>query len=143
MGFFDFFRHKTDDQIEADELRRRNKTAPVTPAAPASDIYYNVPEEVTQNIKAMLLQGRKIEAIKYLKDNVSMGLKEAKDYVEGLTIEDEEKVTREPGLNNLDAETVDEARELLRQGHKMEAIKFIREESGISLKEAKEFVESL
>lgn len=143
MGFFDFFRHKTDDQIEADELRRRNKTAPVTPAAPVSDIYYNVPEEVTQNIKAMLLQGRKIEAIKYLKDNVSMGLKEAKDYVEGLTIEDEEKVTREPGLNNLDAETVEEARELLRQGHKMEAIKSIREESGISLKEAKEFVESL
>lgn len=143
MGFFDFFRHKTDDQIEADELRRRNKTAPVTPAAPVSDIYYNVPEEVTQNIKAMLLQGRKIEAIKYLKDNVSMGLKEAKDYVEGLTIEDEEKVTREPGLNNLDAETVEEARELLRLGHKMEAIKFIREESGISLKEAKEFVESL
>lgn len=143
MGFFDFFRHKTDDQIEADELRRRNKTAPVTPATPASDIYYNVPEEVTQNIKAMLLQGRKIEAIKYLKDNVSMGLKEAKDYVEGLTIEDEEKVTREPGLNNLDAETVEEARELLRLGHKMEAIKFIREESGISLKEAKEFVESL
>lgn len=143
MGFFDFFRHKTDDQIEADELRRRNKTAPVTPAAPSSDIYYNVPEEVTQNIKAMLLQGRKIEAIKYLKDNVSMGLKEAKDYVEGLTIEDEEKVTREPGLNNLDVETVEEARELLRQGYKMEAIKLIREESGISLKEAKEFVESL
>jgi ribosomal protein L7/L12 len=73
-----------------------------------------------------------------------MGLKEAKDYVEALP--------NAPALASLSSaapapvggsQVEAEARRLLAAGNKIEAIKRVRELTGMGLKEAKDYVESL
>lgn len=90
-------------------------------------------------VRTLLADGRKIEAIKRYRDHTGAGLKEAKDAVEMLERDGELRVPERREATNAEGEIVS----LLEQGRKIEAIKLYRERTGISLKEAKEAVEEI
>jgi ribosomal protein L7/L12 len=95
-------------------------------------------------IRDLLAQGNKIQAIKRVREITGMGLKEAKDYVEALP--------QAPSLNELTTvqpaqpvslDVEQEARRLLASSGKIQAIKRVRELTGWGLKEAKDYVDAL
>ncbi len=73
--------------IVPEELRpkRRSKSAAATDAALAS-----LPAEELEEIKRLLGEGKKIEAIKVYRQVTTLGLKEAKDAVEAIAAADPE-----------------------------------------------------
>ncbi len=92
-------------------------------------------DAIEREVYFLLARGRKIEAIKMVRELTEMGLKEAKDYVDSLAR------SRSPDASK---ETLEfEARELLAQGRKIEAIKKVMVLTAMGLKEAKDFVDSL
>ena len=100
--------------------------------------------DAENEVQQLMIQGRKIEAIKRVRALTGMGLKDAKDYVEALP--DTPPSTHlgssrlplpiePPGLEA-------EVRRLLAQHRKIEAVKRVRERMGVNLKQAKDYVES-
>jgi ribosomal protein L7/L12 len=97
-------------------------------------------------ISALVTDGNKIEAIKRVRELTGLGLKEAKDYVEGLPLAAlHELPTPAPpaGNDDLAAPDLAEVSALLAGGNKIAAIKRVRELTGLGLKEAKDYVEGL
>lgn len=104
--------------------------------------------------RALLAAGKKIEAVKLVRERTGLGLKEAKDFVDGLEqgAPAAPAVPVTPGqqggilgeLRSVMAMTDDVNREiqaLLAAGKKIEAIKLVRERTGMNLKQAKDLVE--
>lgn len=106
---------------------------PAPAAAPA-------PVDLESQLKALLAGGRKIEAIKRLREATGLGLAEAKDWVE--TIERGGAVDLPPAASEPD-DVYDEIRALLATNQKLAAIKRLREATGLGLAEAKARVESI
>ena len=90
-------------------------------------------------VRRLLANNRKIEAIKLYRDHTGAGLKEAKEAVELLEREGRLPLGDHRDLSNPSEEIVS----LLEQGRKIEAIKLYREQTGAGLKEAKEAVEEV
>lgn len=44
----------------------------------------NVEKKVIEHVRVLLQKNKKVEAVKYVKEHLNLGLKESKDYVEGL-----------------------------------------------------------
>ncbi len=94
-------------------------------------------------IHALLARGHKIQAIKRVREVTGMGLKEAKNCVEALPHAPplhEHMPVRQAPLN-LDVEQ--EVRRLRNLDGKFAAIRRVRELTGMGLKEAKDYVDSL
>jgi ribosomal protein L7/L12 len=110
---------------------------PVPPAQPGGD----VPTEV----QALLAQGQKIEAIKRVRELTGLGLKEAKDYVEGVErgVVPTGTSPQSPPMDGDPRTVEEEARQLLATGNAIAAIKRVRELTGLGLKEAKDYVDAL
>lgn len=90
-------------------------------------------------LRRLLAERQKIEAIKLYRDHTGAGLKEAKDAVEALE-RGQAWPESEFGLpEDLEAAVLS----LIERGQKIEAIKLYRERTGAGLKQAKEAVESL
>ena len=93
----------------------------------------------------LLAQGGKMEAIRLMRDRTGLTLAAAKDAVE--TIGKDEAIV--PPARSLAAtirraqEMSEEVQQLVAKGQKIEAIKVIREKSGLGLKEAKDLVDRL
>jgi ribosomal protein L7/L12 len=102
-----------------------------------------LPPDVLEALKA----GNKIEAIKRLRGVTGLGLKEAKDWLESYERggadplpEFDKPAGRDPNASfTLSTEALD----ALRSGNKIEAIKIIREATGVGLAEAKSIVEEI
>ncbi|ABW28494.1 hypothetical protein [Acaryochloris marina] len=92
-------------------------------------------EQVEAEVRRLLTQDQKIQAIKYVREQWGYGLKAAKAYVESL------EGTSSPSQNSDDVDA--EVRLLLSQNRKIEAIKLVRLRWGYDLKDAKNYVESL
>jgi ribosomal protein L7/L12 len=93
-------------------------------------------EDWKQEIRALLGEGQKIQAIKLYRERTGVGLRQAKEAVEAI----------ERGESLPSPETVEESFEreligLLDQGQKIQAIKLYRERTGVGLKEAKDAVD--
>jgi ribosomal protein L7/L12 len=86
----------------------------------------------------LLAGGRKIEAIKRLREATGMGLAEAKAAVDRL-----EQGSNLPAPPSVDPALEREVVSQLEQGRKIAAIKIYREATGARLKEAKEAVEAI
>jgi ribosomal protein L7/L12 len=99
--------------------------------------------DMQRELSALVAQGRKIEAIKRVREATGLGLKEAKDYVEALAAGAPVAVPAAPPVHTSTADVEDELRALLARGQKIEAIKRVREATGLGLKEAKDYVEAL
>lgn len=81
MGLFDLFRKKTKDEKDLEEISNRAKStqAQMTQAMPTVTISL---EDTIPEVKKPLAEGRKIYAVKYVKENAGVGLAEAKAFVE-------------------------------------------------------------
>ena len=103
------------------------------------------PGMLTSQVKELLAQGRKIEAIKLARETSGISLEAAKDSVEA--IEKHGRPTLgEMGMMStvrLAQELGKEVHELVAKGQKIEAIKRIREQTGLGLKEAKDLVDRI
>lgn len=104
---------------------------------------YALTAEQTQQLLGLVAQGHKIEAIKHVREWLGFDLAAAKQFVD--TLEQGAQVSQTSTTSNatLSAEHILQIRELIKQGHKIEAIKRVRELTGIGLREAKSFVDSL
>lgn len=109
------------------------------PAMPLSQLAHLDPE-----LQALIAQDKKIEAIKRVREAGKVSLKEAKDYVESLAMGKTSPMTDLPTPTMPPTPALKaKVRELLAAGKKIEAIKMVRDESGMGLKEAKEYVEAI
>jgi len=101
-----------------------------------------VGQDLEQEAKALLLERRTIEAIKRVRERTGMGLKEAKDYVDALERGESPASGAQADSTSFESGDLDdEVRALLSAGRKIEAIKRVRERTGLGLKEAKDYVE--
>jgi ribosomal protein L7/L12 len=95
-------------------------------------------DDLEQQIRELLSQGQRLEAVKQYRDRAGVGLQEAREAVQA--------VADRAGLSAADAVDADmeaELRELLNQGRKLEAVKLYRQRTGADLLEAKRAVEAL
>ncbi len=92
---------------------------------------------VGQQLAELIRQGRKIEAIKLVREQTGCGLAEAKAAVEKL----ERGEPLEPAAPAGDLK--EEVLTLVRAGRKLDAIKLYRERIGTGLKEAIDAVEAI
>ena len=97
-----------------------------------------VTPDLEQQVRSLLAQGRKLEAVKIYKNDVGCGLKEAKDAVEAL-----ERGDGPPQPAEADASLEADVLRLLRDGEKIKAAKLYRKRTGGSLREAKQAVEAV
>lgn len=95
-------------------------------------------EQLLSEIRDLLAQDRKIEAIRRLREATGLGLKEAKDAVEAV-----QTGGQLPALPPDDAELDPELLPLLQAGKKIDAIKLYRERTGLGLAESKQAVEAI
>lgn len=99
----------------------------------------NETNPLPDDVLRALQQGQTIEAIKLLRLATGLGLKEAKDAIDahlhGLPV----SVPAAPPVGQLPASVL----AALQSGNKIEAIKLLREQTGLGLKEAKDAVEGM
>ena len=92
--------------------------------------------DLEPEVRSLLDQGRKIEAVKLYKDQTGVGLADAKNAVESM------QASANPPSDigdDLEAELL----RLLGRGEKLAAVKLYKEQKGVELADAKQAVESL
>ncbi len=94
-------------------------------------------------VRRALAAGRKIDAVKLVREQTGLSLTEALEYVEAIEREEEPPRLSSPPEPLQPADQLDEVRTLARQGNKLEAIRRYREINDTSLTEAKAAVEAL
>lgn len=90
------------------------------------------------NVLDALRRGNTIEAIKLLRESSGLGLKEAKDIIDAHLHGNPAPVVAAAPASPLPSAVV----AALQRGDKIEAIKLLREQSGLGLKEAKDVIEA-
>jgi hypothetical protein len=90
------------------------------------------------NVLAALQRGNIVEAIKLLRESTGLGLKEAKDLIDQHVRGEPTSPATGPSPGLLPPAVV----AALRRGDKIEAIRLLRQATGVGLKEAKDTVES-
>jgi large subunit ribosomal protein L7/L12 len=106
---------------------------------------------LTDQIKALLARGNKLEAIKLTRSRTGFPLEAAKDMVETIektggaaTAQAHAPATVDPiALIRNAKDLSQDALQLVKQGKKIDAIQLIRGRTGLGLKEAKEIVDRL
>jgi len=97
-----------------------------------------------RELRSLLQQGRKIEAIKLYRELTGAGLAEAKHAMDAMLADTNLRMPLpEPASSGEALDVEAELLRLLHEGQKIEAIKRYREWSGAGLKDAKDAVEAL
>lgn len=96
------------------------------------------PEPMPANVLQALQRGNTVEAIKLLRQTTGLGLKEAKDVIDAYLSGTPMRLEVTSSTTQLPASAV----EALQRGDKIEAIKRLREQTGLGLKEAKDIVDA-
>ena len=118
----------------------KNPVSPGTTLCPSCGA--SIPEPATltadleREVRSLLDQGKKIEAVKVYKDHTGSGLKDAKDAVEAL-----QSAGSLPRSAEADADWEAEVLRLLRQGEKIKAVKLYKDRTGATLFDSKQGVE--
>lgn len=106
-------------------------------------------EELEREVCAFLSQGRKIEAVKCVREYTNWGLKASKDFVDALETDsyasavEAASANRTPQPAGITAEVQVQVSAYLQRGRTIQAIKCVRAATGWGLKEAKDYVDSL
>jgi ribosomal protein L7/L12 len=95
---------------------------------------------LTERLRARIAEGQKVLAIKELRDQTGMGLRDAREFVDAL---DPATFTQAAVGTEVDEETLARAREFIAAGKPIQAVKVVREETGWSLKHSKDVVDRL
>ncbi len=93
-------------------------------------------------ITELIKQGKKLEAIKLLRQSTGMDLKSAAEEVERISAASP-GASMPVGMPHDSGFIPEEVRLLAREGKTIEAIKLLREQTGLGLKEAKEQVDGI
>ncbi|HEY84291.1 MAG TPA: 50S ribosomal protein L7/L12 [Chloroflexi bacterium] len=92
-----------------------------------------------QQVRGLLAQGNKIQAVKLVREQTGKGLKESKDYVDSMVKSASPEIPA-----GISKETLAfEIKEFLAQGNKVMAVKRVHELTGWGLKQSKDFVDAL
>ncbi len=95
-------------------------------------------------IRSLLEQDRKIQAIRLVMQQNEWGLRQAKDYVDTL---ERELFPRRASMSIVPDEPntgmIDKARQLITQGRKIEAIQLLHHGTEMTLKESKDYIDRL
>jgi ribosomal protein L7/L12 len=105
-----------------------------------------IPPELAndEEIRRLVAQGNKIQAIKRVRELTSLGLKEAKDYVDRLPVGSPPGyAVAQPAVFVPDAALEQAVQQMLAHRQKIQAIKRVRELTGLGLKEAKDYVDAV
>ncbi len=105
-------------------------------------IAVSLPDDLQVEIRGLVVQNRKIEAIKRVRKYTGWGLKQARDYVESLSAKSSFDAAISP-FRNITTDLEDELKRLVLQNRKIEAIRLLRERSGLGLKESKDYIDRL
>jgi ribosomal protein L7/L12 len=123
------------DHMEA-QVRREQEEAHL--AAPGTG------ERNMEEVWRLIMAGQKINAIKAYRQITGTGLKEAKAAVDHMTTGTKGALPQEqPAQRESDLVDPEKLQRLIREGHKIEAIKYFRQQRGVGLKEAKDAVDWL
>ena len=95
------------------------------------------PDPLPPEVRDAIARGDALEAIKLLRRRTGVGLKEAKHVVEHGGLGAAGFAPASPASTTLSAPVID----ALRRGDKIDAIKLLRSETGLGLKEAKDAIE--
>ncbi len=124
------------------------RAAEVGPLRPAT----GVPDEALRGeIEALVNRNRKIEAIKLVRERTGMGLKDAKDLVDAMAAG---RAIAPPGVpapapsgglpsGGLPPEVLAQVRALKDAGKVIHAVKLVRDQTRMGLKDAKDLVDGL
>ena len=96
-------------------------------------------DTLPEHIADLIQQGRKLEAIKLIREESGVGLAEAKAAVDQLSGAQALGRSEAAAPEDVDAEV----QALAYEGRTIEAIKRLREQTGLGLKEAKALIEQL
>jgi len=100
-------------------------------------------DSLPANVLAALARGHTVEAIKLLRESTGLGLKEAKEAIDRHVAGRPAGVaTAIPPTHVSPASLPPAVVAALQQGNKIEAIRLLREKTGLGLKDAKDAVES-
>ena len=91
----------------------------------------------------LLERRQKIQAIKLVRQHTRLGLKEAKDVVEEVERTGRLRLPQQAPPPYVPDDVLGEARRLKHAGRAIEAIKLIRQHTGVGLKEAKDTYDAL
>jgi ribosomal protein L7/L12 len=103
-------------------------------------------DDLTLQVQSLLVQGRKIDAIKLLKERSGIPLEAAKtavDAMEKLGTLGTATLSITTSTTTLSQQDSAEIQRLIRQGEKIAAIKLIRDRTGLGLKEAKDVADQI
>lgn len=93
-----------------------------------------ISQELENKARLLIFKNKKIEAVKIIKEGANIGLKEAKDYVDALTVTAKSNRILED-YNVL-------IKSLLSEGRKLEAVKVYKENTESSLEESKDYIDN-
>ncbi|WP_338462671.1 hypothetical protein VZH09_04635 [Synechococcus elongatus IITB7] len=96
----------------------------------------------TEQVRDLVLKNRKIEAIKLVRNETGMGLQESRELIEKIVLG---SPTQDKNLtiHEESSDWAQELHDLVDQKKLIEAIKLVRQELNLSLKDAKEYVEEI
>jgi ribosomal protein L7/L12 len=102
-----------------------------------------IPQSSFLKVIECLEKNQKIHAVKVLVDETGLGLKESKNLIDG--IEDflrGNTLSTNPSENSSSQDQIEqEVKQLLAQNRKIEAVKYVKETTGLGLKESKDYVD--
>lgn len=97
-----------------------------------------LPADLEQQVRSLLDQGKKIEAVKVYKDRTGFGLKRSKDAVEAL-----QRGCRSPQAAEADTDLEGDVLRLLGQGEKIKAVKLYKDRTDATLFDSKQAVDEI
>jgi len=92
-------------------------------------------EEIKSHVLVSLSLNRKIYAVKWVRDQTGWGLKESKLYVDDLQAQNKQQIK--------DLNLLPQVIDLLQKKGKLEAVKFVKDQTNWSLREAKDYVDGI
>ncbi|MFF3665594.1 ribosomal protein L7/L12 [Microtetraspora malaysiensis] len=99
-----------------------------------------IPRDLQERVRELCAEGKKIHAIKALRDGTGLSLKEAKDVVDAL---DAGRSVPTPQPDGQPGDLASRVRELKAAGRAEQAVFLVRGETGMSQTEAETFVDAL
>ncbi len=97
-----------------------------------------MPEELEAIVRSLLQKGKKVTAVKVVRNRTGWGLRAAKEFVDKL--EKDDPYTR-PAVSEF--ELTEKACSTLKRQGKIAAIKLVQQRTGWGLKQSKDFVDNL
>ncbi len=104
-------------------------------------------DDLAQQVRVLMSQGRKIHAVKLWREATAVSLADAVRAVERIAADGappRQPAQPDPQVQSLlGPELLAGAQHLVRQGRKIQAVKLVRDQTGLTLREAKDVVDSL